>query len=166
MEQEDTRAKVHDIIKGFSTAMFVSVGPAGKPEARPMQIAKFLEDSDEICFFTGRGGTLAEEIKADSVVLLAFQNENSSYLSLRGSARVVQDPARIQQYWKEPYRVWFPGGPTDPEIALVQVKAIDAEYWDTRGTKKVEYMFETVKAYVTGHKPDISQPEQHGKTSL
>jgi general stress protein 26 len=81
----DTREKVYDILKGFSTAMFVTVGPGGRPEARPMQVAR-VEDSGEIWFFTGRGGTVATEIKEEAVVLLSFQKDNSAYLSLRGKS--------------------------------------------------------------------------------
>lgn len=121
METTETRAKVYDILKGFSTAMFVTIGPTGRPESRPMQLARVDEDGD-VWFFTGRGGTLAEEVKEESVVLLVFQNDTSAYLSLRGKARVIEDMARIREYWKEPYRVWFPGGPSDSQLALVGVK--------------------------------------------
>ena len=55
-------------------------------------------------------------------MLLVFQNDTSAYLSLRGKARVIEDMARIREYWKEPYRVWFPGGPSDSQLALVGVK--------------------------------------------
>jgi general stress protein 26 len=161
----DTREKVYDILKSFSTAMVVSVGPGGRPEARPMQVAK-VEDSGEIWFFTGRGGALATEIEEEAVVLLSFQKDNSSYLSLRGKARNVLDRTRISEFWKEPYRVWFPGGPSDPNIELVAVDPIDAEYWDNRGSNKLEYLFKAAKAYVKGEKPDVEDPDHHAKTSL
>ena len=161
----DTREKVYDILKGFSTAMFVTVGPGGRPEARPMQVAR-VEDSGEIWFFTGRGGTVATEIEEEAVVLLSFQKDNSAYLSLRGKARNVLDRNRIAEFWKEPYRVWFPGGPGDPNIELVAVDPIDAEYWDNRGSNKLEYLFEAAKAYVKGEKPDVEEPDHHAKTSL
>jgi general stress protein 26 len=78
----------------------------------------------------------------------------------------VQDRARTEQFWKEPYRVWFPGGPGDPEIELVAVDPIDAEYWDNRGSNKLEYLFESAKAYMKGEKPDVADPDHHAKTSL
>ena len=166
MDTTETRKKVYDILKGFSTAMFVTIGPGGRPEARPMQIAKVDDEGGDIYFFTGRGGTLATEIEEDATVLLAFQNDNSAYLSIRGNARVIEDAARHQFYWKEAYRVWFPGGPSDPDLALVGVAPIDAEYWDNRGSNKLEYLFGAAKAYVKGEKPDVSDPDRHAKTSL
>jgi hypothetical protein len=48
----------------------------------------------------------------------------------------------------------------------VGVKPIDAEYWDNRGTNKLEYMFEAAKAYFSGEKPDIGDADKHAKTNL
>lgn len=165
-DKSDVRAKVYDILKSFSTAMFVTIGPSGRPEARPMHVARLEDEGGDVWFFTGRGGTLVDEINADKTVLLAFQNENSAYLSLRGNARVVEDRERIKEMWKEPYRVWFPGGPEDANVALVAVDPIDAEYWDTRGMNKLEYFFESAKAYIKGEKPDVGDIDQHAKTNL
>lgn len=80
-----------------------------------MQVARVDDEHRDVWFFTGRGGALAEEVREESVVLLVFQNDTSAYLSLRGKARVIEDVTRIREYWKEPYRVWFPGGPSDPQ---------------------------------------------------
>lgn len=165
-DKSDARAKVHDILKSFSTAMFVTVGPSGRPEARPMHVARVEDEGGDVWFFTGKGATLVEEIKTDAIVLLAFQNENSAYLSLRGKARLVEDRKRIKEMWEEPYRVWFPGGAEDPDIALVAVNPIDAEYWDNRGMNKLEYLFESAKAYLKGEKPDVGSIDQHAKTNL
>jgi general stress protein 26 len=166
METNEARARVYEILKGFSTAMLVTIGPSGRPESRPMQVARLDDENGDVWFFTGRGGTLAEEIKEEAVVLLVFQNDTAAYLSLRGKAHVIEDVSRIREYWKEPYRVWFPGGPGDPQLALVGVKAIDAEYWDNRGTNKLEFMFEAAKAYLSGEKPVVGDGDKHAKTTL
>lgn len=165
-EKSDVRAKVYDLLKSFSTAMFVTVGPTGRPEARPMHVARAEDEAADIWFFMDKGATVVEEIKAEATVLLAFQNENSAYLSLRGKARVIADRKRIKELWKESYRVWFPGGAEDSNIVLVAVDPIDAEYWDNRGTNKLEYMFESAKAYIKGEKPDVGDIDQHAKTNL
>jgi len=165
-DKDDVRAKVYDILKSFSTAMFVTVGPSGRPGARPMQMMPAEDEAADVWFLTGKGAALVDEIQADATVLLVFQNENSTYLSLRGKARLVEDRKRIKELWKESYRVWFPGGAEDPDLALVAVKPIDAEYWDNRGVNKLEYIFESAKAYVTGEKPGVADVDQHAKTNL
>jgi general stress protein 26 len=164
-QKTDEKGKVHDLLKSFSTAMFVTLGGEGRLEARPMHIAQ-VEDADEICFLTGQGGTLAGELHTEPVVLLTFQKDNSVYLSLHGRARADHDAARIKELWKEPYKVWFPLGPDDPDITLVCVEPIDAEYWDNRGANKLEYLFKAAKAYVKKETPQISDGDLHAKINL
>jgi general stress protein 26 len=164
--KSEATEKVHDILKSFSTAMLVTIGPTSRPVARPMHIARIEEDGGRVWFLTGNTGHLVKEISEEAVVLLVFQNENSAYLSLRGKARLVEDRSRIKDLWKEPYKVWFPKGADDPEIALIAVDPIDAEYWDNRGTNKLEYLFEAAKAYLKGEKPELAGVDQHAKTSL
>ncbi|MGC2656336.1 MAG: pyridoxamine 5'-phosphate oxidase family protein [Bryobacteraceae bacterium] len=168
-DKTDIRNKVYDIIKGFSNAMLVSLGPSGRPTARPMHVAHLEhidEDLGSIWFFTSKGGALVDEVAKEPVVLLAFQNENSAYVSLRGRARVVENREKIRSLFKEPYKVWFPAGDEDPDVVLLAVDPIDAEYWDNRGMNKLEYMFEAAKAYVKGEKPDVAGIDQHAKTNL
>ena len=158
---------VYDILKGFSTAMFVTLGTGGRPTARPMHIAHVDQDAGAVWFFSqAKTGNLADELQKEAVTLLVFQNENSAYLSVRGRSKLTQGAANIRELWKEPYKVWFPEGPDDPNIALVSFHPDEAEYWDNRGLKKLEYLFESATAYFKGETPKVVEPEQHGRTKL
>ncbi|HXJ44194.1 MAG TPA: pyridoxamine 5'-phosphate oxidase family protein, partial [Bryobacteraceae bacterium] len=75
----DTREKVYELLKNFSTAMMVTTGGSGELEARPMQIAE-VEDHGTVWFFTGRAGRVVHEVAEESSVLLVFQEEHRSYL--------------------------------------------------------------------------------------
>jgi general stress protein 26 len=161
---KDPRPKVYEILNSFSTAMFVTTGLDGMPVARPMHIAQ-IEEGD-IYFFTGTDGTLHDQVADDNQVLLVFQKDNSAFLSLRGDARIVEDRGRVKEFWKETYKIWFPGGPEDSEITLIIVKPVEAEYWDSRGTNKVKYFFEALTAYVTGETPERVGMDLHAKTDL
>ncbi len=161
----DPKAKVCEILRSFSSTMLVTKGLGKNPESRPMQIAK-VEDDGCVWFFTSKNGHTAQEITDEPTVLLVFQNEHSVYLSLRGKARVVEDRERAMELWKEPYKVWFPGGIDDPELALLAVEPVSAEYWDNRGMNKLEYLFASAKAYATGEKPELSDADQHAKVKL
>ena len=63
----DNKAKVYDLIKSFSTTMFVTTGLGKHPESRPMQIAK-TEDEGNLWFFTGQSGRLVKEIAQEPIV--------------------------------------------------------------------------------------------------
>ena len=130
-----------------------------------MQIAK-VEENGDIWFFTGKSGRVANGVADEPDVLLVFQDERSAYVSLHGKARIVQDRNRVKEYWKEPYKVWFPRGVDDPELALLGVEPVDAEYWDSRGLNRLEYLFEAAKAYVTGERPEANDPDKHGQITM
>jgi general stress protein 26 len=161
----ESKAKVYGMVKNFSTTMLVTTGPGKRAEARPMQIARVEEEGD-VWFFTSKDGHVVQEIAAEPMVLLVFQDERSSYVSLRGRARVVEDRGRVKELWKEAYNVWFPGGINDPDLALLAVDPVAAEYWDNRGTNKLEYLFEAAKAYVKGEKPELGDADQHAKVRM
>src|SRR5579883_2203073 len=147
-ETIEPRTKVYDILKDFSTAMMVTAGTDGRPESRPMHIAAVEPVAGYVWFLAGRGGAMVREIEAQPEVLLVLQNDHAAYLSVRGKANRVEDPARVRSLWKDMYKVWFPAGPDDPEIVLIAVHPTEAEYWDNRGSNKIEYMFEAAKAYI------------------
>jgi general stress protein 26 len=64
--------KVYDIVKGFSTAMFVTLGTGGRPTALPMHMPHIDEEAGAIWFFTGKGSNLVEELQKEAVTLLVF----------------------------------------------------------------------------------------------
>ena len=79
---------------------------------------------------------------------------------------VRRDRAKIDEFWKEVYKVWFPKGKEDPELTLVAVEPSEGEYWDDEGFKRIKYLFEAAKAYATGTKPEIDEGEEHAKVRL
>jgi general stress protein 26 len=166
MDQTSQAQKAYDVLKDFSTAMFVTLGNGGRLSAKPMHVAQLDEASGEMWFLTSEHGALAEDLERDSTVLLVFQNDTSAYASVRGRAHIMRNNAKIKELWKEPYKVWFPRGPEDPEIALVGVDLVEAEYWDNRGANKLQYLFESAKAYMQGRKPENIDADQHATTTL
>ena len=53
-------------------------------------------------------------------------------------------------------RAWVPGGPTDPNLELVEVRITHAEYWSVKESK-VTQLFKLATAAVTGHPPVIGE---------
>ncbi len=61
-----------------------------------------------------------------------------SYVSLSGQARFLDDAAQKQALWSPLAKAWFPGGPTDPDQALLAVRIRHAENWDVQESKMVQ----------------------------
>ena len=83
-----------------------------------------------------------------------------SWVSVAGTASVVQDQARIDRLWNSFVEPWFEGR-DDPRVALLRVDGSSAEYWDTPGGK-VTTVLSLVKSKVTGE----PMTADHGRTEL
>lgn len=162
---ENPTQKILGLLKKFDTAMLVTQGRDFVEHARPMGIARVDENCD-VWFFSGRVSEKVREIQNDANVLLVFQKDHGAYLSITGRAQLIADKNKAAELWKESYKTWFPGGVNDPDLLLIRVSVHEAEYWDNTGFKGVKYLFETARAYVSGTRPNVNEPEQHGKVNL
>ena len=160
------RDKIYEMLRGFDTVMLATATPEGRIEGRPMQIVDIDERTGNIWFLTGRETRKVHEISDNAQVALVCQDARSAWLSLSGIGMIVHEPSRVRELWREPFRVWFPDGPDDPELRLLVVEPQSAEYWDNRGSNKLEYLFEAAKAYVSGSTPKVSDGDQHGRLPL
>ena len=160
------RDKIFEMLRGFDTVMLVTVAPDGRIEGRPMQIVEIDDRTGNIWFVTGLASRKVHEITDNAHVAIACQQEHGAYLSLSGVGMIVHEPARVRQLWREPLRVWFPGGPEDPDLRLLVVEPRVAEYWDNRGANGLQYMFEAARAYVAGTRPEVDEGDQHGRVPL
>lgn len=150
-ESYNDRQKVWELIKDVRIALLVTSADEGL-RGRPM--AALNKDFDgKLWFVSRRDAPKLDEIKDDSHVLLAYSEpKDQNYVSVSGTARIVQDAAKVKELWSEPMRVWFPKGPEDPDIALICVSVNSAEYWDAPSSAWV-YATGYVKARVTGEAP-------------
>jgi hypothetical protein len=52
--------------------------------------------------------------------------------------------------------VWWPGGPTDPDVCLLQIEPLTAELWDGPASTALA-VFEFAKAWLTGEEPNLGE---------
>ena len=164
-ETSKSRDKLWTMIKDIRFAMFTTRHGNGHLHARPMTTQnKALDDDDSLWFFMSKTGDPVDDLKTDPVVNVVYADPSSdTYVSVSGTAAVLEDAAKKQQLWNKAAEAWFPGGPTDPDLALVQVRIIHANYWDVKASKPVQ-LFAMAKAVVTG-KPPVGLAE-HGEVRM
>lgn len=168
MGQQDTtesRDKLWSLIKDTKFAMFTTRHSNGHLHSRPMTTQnKSVDQDSSLWFFMSRSGDPVEDITAEPIVNVAYANpSDDSYVSVSGTARVVENMAKKEQLWGKLNEAWFPGGVTDPDLALVQVEITHANYWDVKSSKLVQ-LFAMAKAAVTGRPPrDIGE---HGEVRM
>ena len=164
-ETQHDRDKLWDLIKDLKFAMFTTLHSVnGHLHSRPMttQNSRLDEDSS-LWFFMSRKSEPVADIASRPAVNVAYADPGKdSYVSVAGSAAVVEDMDKKRQLWSKETGAWFPGGVDDPDCALVQVKITHADFWDVKDSKVVQ-LIKIAKAAVTGTPPDLSE---HGKVRM
>lgn len=161
----DDKKQLLEMVRDFSQAMLVTHSLEGDVRARPMSVAA-VEDSGDFWFATALDSGKADEMLRERRVAVVMQSDKR-FVSISGDAALIMGAAKAKELWTEAWRPWFPDGPEDTTLALIQVRARTAEYWDMRGTKGLRYVFEAVKHVVMGEPMvDASSPDQHGKLEL
>jgi general stress protein 26 len=162
-----TSPDVHlrELLAEFGTAMLVTRTADGRLRGRPMAVAE-VEADGTLWFATDRHSGKVEELAHDGHAAVTMQS-GSKYVSLSGTAAVVDDRAKAAELWKPAFQVWFPGGKDDPGLILLRLDPAAGEYWDNSGTGGLKYLIEAGKALVTGSRPDVGDdPKVHGRVRL
>lgn len=160
---EDRREEFLSVLNGFDHAMLVTRDPTGGLRSRPMAIAESSNEG-KLWFVSNVHSGKQQELAEDDHINVAMQGGNR-FLSITGKARVVRDERRQEELWSEAQRVWFPEGPRDPDLVLIEVLPVEAEYWDGSGLKGLKYLFREARAIVGGDNLD-EDARVHGKIAL
>lgn len=133
-------------LRQFETGVLITHGPNGKLHGRPMAVAEVEPvESDRLgCylwFLTGLETHKMDEIRVNREVLVAFQNRQAQFLTLSGQAEIIQDADRIDAFWRDAFRAWFPLGKTDPGLALIRVRLEQGQLWEEAGSHQETITF-------------------------
>jgi general stress protein 26 len=87
-----------------------------------------LNGSDErggvLWFFMHKRGEPALDIARDADVNVAYADPASdAYVSVSGTARLVEDTAKKKALWNPLAQAWFPGGAGDPDLMYAATRA-------------------------------------------
>ncbi|RYJ05357.1 MAG: pyridoxamine 5'-phosphate oxidase [Actinomycetales bacterium] len=150
MTNEET-TKLVDLTKDSRFCMLTTTDDDGTLVSRPM--ARQDVDLDVVLWFIAtKDSRKARHIAARPDVAVTFSSE-TSWVSLAGTAEVVDDVDKLRELWSSFAEAWIPEGPEDPNAVLIRVDATTAEYWDNPGGR-VSTIISLVKSKVTGQPYD------------
>lgn len=155
MNDDEARIKVRELIEEIRLVMLVTTDADSLMHARPMSVAAV--QGDTVWFFTDRNSPKIFEIGQDQDVLLTAANPSKQdFVSAHGVARLVDDMAKKQELWSEMVRLWFPNGVESPNLGLIAVDLVGAEYWDSpASTALLAYGY--IKALVAKKSPETGE---------
>ena len=147
----DHIAKLVDLTQDSRFCMLTTRAADGTLVSRPMTRQEVDLDV-ELWFIATRDSRKVEHVRADPRVSVTFSND-SSWVSLAGTAAVVDDLDHLRELWSTFAEAWIPEGPEDPSAVLLRVDVESAEYWDNPGGR-IATAISLVKSKVTGQPYD------------
>lgn len=108
-----------------------------------------------------------DDLEANSDVNVAFLTASGEWASISGNASVETDRAKVHEYYSPSLKAWLgdlgdgkhDGGPEDPRIGLIKVKAATISYAISR-TNLVKSVIDVAKGAITGETPAINKIRQ------
>ena len=100
----------------------ITIDEEGQPNARTMQ--HFPPQEDLVIWFgTNRNSRKVEDIRNNPVATVYFEDGPNGYLSLKGTAELVDDPVEKENWWMESWEAFYP----DKESMYILIKFVPHE---------------------------------------
>jgi general stress protein 26 len=155
MSEKDNIDRLWNIIEKVGVCMLTTRFVGGL-RARPVE-ARPDRDAGVIFFVTDIHSAKEDEIEAAPDIGLVFiDSKDKAYLSITGRACVLRDLDKTKASWRKTDEVWWPGGPSDPNVCLLRIEPLTAELWDGPASAVVT-AFEFAKARWTGEEPKLGE---------
>ena len=108
---------------------FLMVGLTGNGQhSEPLTAQLDRDQVDTLFFFVGKDNRLAS---GGSAMAQFVSKGHDFFACLAGDIRPDNDPALIDKLWNNQVEAWFPGGKSDPNLALLRLDISSAELWET-----------------------------------
>ncbi|AEG93904.1 pyridoxamine 5'-phosphate oxidase family protein [Ramlibacter tataouinensis] len=148
------------LIKDMRFGMLTHRHPDGTLHAHPLTTQNKALDEGVLYFFVSKSTEVGRRLQVDGDVCVAYADASKDhYVSISGHATVSSDRAKVERLFNALAKAWFPGGVDDPNLELVEVKILHAEYWDVKESK-VTQLAKMATAAVTGHPPHLGEHQE------
>lgn len=155
--RSDSLDKLREMIKDIDFCMLTTIDELGDPHSRPMSSNGDIDPNGDLWFFTNASSHKVSEVKESPKVNVSFADpDKQRYVSVTGVAHSVRDRQKIDELWRPEFKMWFPKGKDDPEIALLKVSLEKGEYWDSPSST-IGFALSFVSSLVTGKQPEFGE---------
>lgn len=151
----------YSIVDNLKIGLLGTLRPQIGPVSRSMAVSKRV--GPDFLFLANAHSKKFSDLKNSSEVSVTFQNSSTQdWVSVAGTAVTVDNKdSRIKDIYKPGVNAWFgdlgdgvhTGGPEDPRMALIEVKAKYVTYWKSQ-VGVLGYAKEVIGASMTGKVAD------------
>ena len=130
MNKQAQMDTIQAMVKDIKYTMMTTRNDENHLHSCPMNTTETSIGAKEIWFIGHKPSETVDNIKQNSEVNLAYvTQESDKYLSISGTAELVEDEEKLNELWSVMYNAYFEQGKDDPKVQLIKVVPHGAEYW-------------------------------------
>ena len=130
MSKQAQMDKIQAMVKDIKYTMMTTRTSEDHLHSCPMNTTETSIGAKEIWFIGHTPSETVENIKTNPEVNLAYvSQDDKNYLSITGTAELVEDKEKLNELWSVMYNAYFEKGKEDPKVQLIKVTPHGAEYW-------------------------------------
>lgn len=152
LSEVEAKKKFREMVDEIKTTMFVTNLSKKPLDAAPMYTKK-VDESGNLWFLSSKNSDHNHNLLQDSSCQLFFSDGKSNFLSVYGSAEIIDNGDTIESLYSKMDNAYF-DGPDDPQIRAIKFSPSEAAYWSADGGKLVT-LFKMGVAAVTGKSQDL-----------
>ena len=130
MNKQAQMDTIQAMVKDIKYTMMTTRNGENHLHSCPMNTTETSIGAKEIWFIGHKPSETVDNIKQNPEVNLAYvTQESDKYLSISGTAELVEDEEKLNELWSVIYNAYFEKGKEDPKVQLIKVVPHGAEYW-------------------------------------
>ena len=130
MNKQAQMDTIQAMLKDIKYTMMTTCNGENHLHSCPMNTTETSIGAKEIWFIGHKPSETVDNIKQNPEVNLAYvTQESDKYLSISGTAELVEDEEKLNELWSVMYNAYFEQGKDDPKVQLIKVVPHGAEYW-------------------------------------
>ena len=130
MNKQAQMDTIQAMVKDIKYTMMTTRNDENHLHSCPMNTTETSSGAKDIWFIGHKPSETVDNIKQNPEVNLAYvTQESDKYLSISGTAELVEDEEKLNELWSVMYNAYFEQGKDDPKVQLIKVVPHGAEYW-------------------------------------
>ncbi|KAH7080681.1 hypothetical protein FB567DRAFT_531490 [Paraphoma chrysanthemicola] len=169
--------KVEDLLKFIDNTKFclltTQVADSDLLASRAMALAAKEGNGFDLLFHTNTESGKTDDLKEHASVNIGFITNSGEWASISGHATIETDRAVVKKHYSPALKAWIgdlgdgkhDGGPEDPRIGIIRVKASTAQYAVSNRTQLGGFV-ELAKGVATGQSPSVNKLRQISESEI
>ncbi|ORY04268.1 hypothetical protein BCR34DRAFT_604916 [Clohesyomyces aquaticus] len=168
LQEVSLKEKVEDLVQFIEKCKFcmmtTQTATSDLLASRCMALAAKEGNGLDLLFHANTESGKTDDLANHPSINIAFYNSSGEWASVSGHASVETDRALVKKYYSPTLKAWIgdlgdgthDGGPEDPRICVIRVKASTAQYAVSRNTVVGSFV-ELAKGVATGEAPKVNK---------